>query len=87
MPQLTPFISAAACHLSGLCPFCKLASALLRREQLERDLSLHVSDLLHDEREGLKAMLRADADADAAEPARTYPVLYPKGRASRGAGA
>ena len=57
------------CYLSGLCPFCNLASALLRREQLARDFSLHVSDLLHDEREGLKAMLRADADADAAEQA------------------
>ena len=74
------------CYLSGLCPFCNLASALLRREQLARDFSLHVSDLLHDEREGLKAMLRADADADAAEQALTYPVLHPKGRASRGAG-
>ena len=51
-----------------------MASALLRREQLARDFSLHVSDLLHDEREGLKAMLRADADADAAEQALTYPV-------------
>ena len=74
------------CYLSGLCPFCNMASALLRREQLARDFSLHVSDLLHDEREGLKAMLRADADADAAEQALTYPVLHPKGRASRGAG-
>ena len=74
------------CYLSGLCPFCNMASALLRREQLARDFSLHVSDLLHDEREGLKAMLRADADADAAEQALTSPVLHPKGRASRGAG-
>ena len=62
------------CYLSGLCPFCNMASALLRREQLARGFSLHVSDLLHDEREGLKAMLRADADADAAEQALTYPV-------------
>ena len=75
------------CYLSGLCPFCNLASALRRREQLMRDFSLHVSDLLHDEREGLKAMLRADADADAAEQALTFPVLHPKGRASRGVSA
>ena len=58
-----------------------MASALLRREQLARDFSLHVSDLLHDEREGLKAMLRADADADAAEQALTYLCYLFEGRA------
>eukprot|EP00964_Phaeocystis_antarctica_P003695 scaffold1986_cov60-Phaeocystis_antarctica.AAC.2 len=62
----------------GLCPFCNLASALLRREQLARDFSLHVGDLLHDEREGLKAMRDADDDG-AGERVLTYPVIYIRG--------
>ena len=61
----------------GLCPFCNLASSLLRREQLARDFSLHVGDLLHDEREGLKAM--RDASDELGEGVLTYPVIYVRG--------
>ena len=70
--------ATALCHPGGLCPFCNLASALLRREQLARDFSLHVGDLLHDEREGLKAMRDADDDG-AGERVLTYPVIYIRG--------
>ena len=62
----------------GLCPFCNLANSLLRREQLSRDFSLHVDVLLHDEREGLKAMRAEPGESESV--VLTYPVIYIRGR-------
>lgn len=42
----------------GLCPFCNMTLALLRRELSAREFSLHEADLLHDEREALKVMVK-----------------------------
>jgi len=59
----------------GLCPFCNMTLALLRRELSAREFSLHEADLLHDEREALKVMVKDQLG----ERVLTYPVIYIRG--------
>mmetsp|Transcript_46229 Transcript_46229/g.128468 ORF Transcript_46229/g.128468 Transcript_46229/m.128468 type:complete len:338 (+) Transcript_46229:85-1098(+) len=59
----------------GLCPFCTLTEQLLHSAQAAHGCLVHVEDLLHDEREGLKMMLVGELG----ERVLTYPVIYLRG--------
>lgn len=65
----------------GLCPFCNLATSILRKVHADGSypqFSLHVADLLSEDRDVLCAML--------AQPVLTYPVIFIRGMHLEGGG-
>jgi glutaredoxin len=56
----------------GLCPFCNMSIALLKKLQERKGFSLETLDLMHDEREALKLALGVTG-------VLTYPVIFVRG--------
>jgi len=64
----------------GLCPFCNIASSALLKahEEGSPPFTLHIADLLNDDREALRMMLN--------EPVLTWPVVFIRGQFLVGGG-
>ena len=67
------------CQACGLCPFCNLASRVLVAAAANGDtFTLHIADLLNEDREALRLMLDV--------PVLTWPVIYIRGTHLTGGG-
>mmetsp|Transcript_19337 Transcript_19337/g.37640 ORF Transcript_19337/g.37640 Transcript_19337/m.37640 type:complete len:512 (+) Transcript_19337:232-1767(+) len=62
----------------GICPFCKMALALLEDLKARQSFRLHSEDLFSDEREALRLMEQP------AQVKLTFPVIYVRGRRLNG---